>query len=57
MIKMLKELMHEISEFIAEVFKNWVIETRIRQLFSERSKNVTIHEAKYFGWGGSITNH
>ena len=46
MIKMLTELMREISEFIAEVFKNWNMETRIRHLFRERSKNTTIHEEK-----------
>jgi hypothetical protein len=43
---MLTELMREISEFIAEVFKNWEMETRIRHLFRERSKNATPHEAK-----------
>jgi len=43
---MLTELMHEISEFIAEVFMNWEMENRIRHLFRERSKNTTIHEAK-----------
>ena len=64
MIKMLKELMHEISEFIAEVFRNWDIETRIRHLLGERSKNMTIREAKLLQichderlGGGSITNH
>ena len=56
--------MCEISEFIAEVFKNWNMETRIRHLFRERSKNTTIHEEKYFRYvtmerlgGGSITDH
>ena len=57
--KMLTEFMHEISEFIAEVFKNWDMETRIRHIFRERSKNKTIHEAKILqtchnervGWG------
>jgi len=61
---MLTELMHGISEFIAEDFKNWDMETRIRHLFRERSKNTTIHEAKILqichdervGWG-DITNH
>jgi len=51
--------MHKISEFIAEVFKKWDMETRIRHLLRERSKNTTIHEAKILqichdervGWG------
>jgi hypothetical protein len=49
----------EISEFIADVFKNWDMETRIRHLIRERSKNTTIHEEKILkichdekvGWG------
>ena len=45
---MLTELMLENSEFIAEVYKNWDMETRIRHLFRERSKNTTSHEAKIF---------
>jgi len=65
-IKILTELMHEISEFIAEVFKNWDMENRIRHLFRERSKNTNIHETNILqichdekvGWGGgSITNN
>jgi hypothetical protein len=56
---MLIELMRKISEFIAGVFKKWGVETRIRHLFRERSKNTTIHEAKSLqichdekvGWG------
>lgn len=59
MIKILTELMCEISEFFAEVFKNWDMENRIRHLFRERSKIMTIHEAKILkichnekvGWG------
>jgi len=56
---MLTELMRAISEFFAEVFKNWDMEKRIRHLFRERSKITTIHEAKILkichnekvGWG------
>jgi hypothetical protein len=63
-MKMLTELMREISEFIAEAFKNLDMETIIRHLFRGRSKNTNIHETKIFqichnekvGWG-SITDH
>jgi hypothetical protein len=63
-IKILTELMHEISEFFAEVFKNWDMENKIKHLFRERSKITTINEAKILKichnekvGGGDITDH
>jgi len=42
---MLMELMCEISEFIAEVIKNWDMETRIRQ---KGAKTKPFMMQKYF---------
>ena len=57
MIKMLTELTHGIIEFIAEIFKNWDMETRIRHLFRERSENTNIHGAKILQicWVGEVS--
>jgi hypothetical protein len=45
---MLKELMHEISEFIAEVSNNWYMETRIRHLLEKGVKTQPFKRQKYF---------
>jgi hypothetical protein len=57
--------MHEISEFIAEGFKNWDMETRIILFYSEKgAKTQPFMRQKYFRYvtmkrlgEGSITDH